>query len=273
VKFILILLFLTPQQAQADDCYHCFWQNWNRWRPRIIEFFESPVNLVKVEKVDYPRNEHASYCTRPVEMLDTIVIHHSAGSSTATALEINSFHLNRGTAADPWHMIGYSYVINSPYAGSNEPTPKVTEGRPLNMVGSHAGSHAFVDMDEEQTLMWEEGRIVCGKIGETFRIDPNQIRNGKIKANITTLGLVVLGNYAPFARDNPAGYHPGNPRHPTKETLELTARISCQLQKKHPRIKYIKWHNLYNQTSCPGNIEQNVEKIKQIAKGYGCDFE
>lgn len=233
---------------------------------------EWPVELITVNKVNYQRNSRASFCMRPIEMVDTIVFHHSETPTTTTPIEINQMHLNRGSNADPWYMVAYSYVMNTPYPGQTAPIAQIAEGRPLDIVGAHAGSDAFVEMDEEQQRMWNEGRILCGKEGGEFKLDPKQLKNGKIKANVTTIGLVIVGNYAKFGRDNPNGWTDRNPRYPTKNTLEMLARMSCQLQKKHPRMKKLSWHNFYNQTSCPGNIKDHVVQIRELAKGLGCDF-
>lgn len=256
----------------AQDCPQCnsyldFW-HWITGRPLP----EWPIELIKVEKVEYERNENASYCVRPEEMVDTVVIHHSETPTTTTAIEINRMHLNRGTAKDPWYMIGYSYVINSPYQGQDRPTPKITEGRPMNIVGAHAGSSAYVPMDDEQKRLWESGAVKCGSPGQEFRPDPSLIKNGKIKANVTTIGVVVNGNYAPFSQYNPNGYSRNNPRRPTQKTLEMAAKLSCQLQKKWPRIKKISWHSNYKQTTCPGDLKDYIGQIKTIARGLGCEF-
>ncbi len=111
-----------------------------------------------------------------------------------------------------------------------------------------------------------------GDQGGEFRLDPKQLKNGKIKANVTTIGLVIVGNYAKFSRHNPNGWTNRNPRYPTKNTQEMLARMSCQLQKKYPRMKKIRWHNFYNDTSCPGNIKDYVVQIRELAKGLGCEF-
>jgi hypothetical protein len=229
-------------------------------------------DLIQVHYENYKKNPKASFCTRPLEMIDTVVLHHSETPATSTPQYINQLHLNRGTAADPWYMIAYSYVINSPYAGSSIPVARLTEGRPLELVGAHAGSNAFVEMDDEQKRLWNEGAILCGKEGERPTIDTAMIRNGKIKANVTTVGVVVNGNYSPFSRTNPSGFSKTNPRYPTLMTQDMIARLSCQLQKKHPRIKNIKWHHYYNATSCPGTIRDYIEQIKLLAKAYGCEF-
>lgn len=206
-------------------------------------------------------------------MVDTIVLHHSETPNTSTPEFINELHLNRGAPTDPWYMIGYSYVLNAPYGNETIPRARITEGRPLSIVGAHAGSSAFVTMDQVQSRLWNEGKIVCGKKGGVFKVDPAQLSSGKIKANVTTIGLVVIGNYAPFSRENPNGYSHQNPRYPTESTIDMIARMSCQLQIKFPRIKHIKWHNYYHATTCPGNIKDHIEMIKLKAKEYGCEFQ
>lgn len=277
MKGLILLLLLTQSLAQAQ-CVPC--QKPNPYLP-YLPFYDwwplpflvpepgpEPVELIKIEKEIYERNKKASFCKRPPEMVDTLVLHHSETSSTATAQYINELHLNRGTPSDPWYMIAYSYVINSPYAGGKIPAPKVTEGRPLDLVGAHAGSNVFVPMDEEQEKLFEEGKITCGKEGGEFKVDPSLIKNGKIKANVTTVGIVVNGSYTPFSSSNPRG----TGRIPTSDTLDMIARLSCQLQKQYPRMKYMKVHRDYHSTTCPGTIQGKVSEIIKLAKGYGCDF-
>lgn len=242
--------------------------------PVFAQIVEVQSELIPIEKVNYQRNPRASFCMRPIEMVDTIVFHHSQGASTATPEEINQMHLNRGTAADPWYMIAYSYVVNTPYPRQKIPEAKVSEGRPLDIVGAHAGSSAFVPMDEEQKRLWNEGKVLCGKENGTFTLDPKQLdSSGKIKANVTTIGVVVNGNYAKFSRDNPTGWTARNPRFPTPDTLDMLARLSCQLQKKYPRMTKLRWHNFYHSTDCPGNIKDYIGEIRTLAKGFGCEFQ
>lgn len=265
-SFLLILLSLTS--VAGEDCFNCM-SSQSFTQPVVPEW---PIEYVDIEKVNYKRNSHASFCKRPVEVVDTIVLHHSETPSTDTPERINQLHLARGTANDPWYMIAYSYTINSPYPGSATPRKRVTEGRPLDIVGAHAGSNVFVPMDDFQKKLWDEGKITCGKENTDFKVDPTLVKDGKIKANVTTIGLVVIGNYAPFSKTNPNGYSKNNPRYPTKATQEEIARLSCQLQKKYPRMKNIKWHNYYHATSCPGTIKQYIGQIKALARKYGCEF-
>jgi hypothetical protein len=267
-KLLLLLTFIFSSWASAQDCYYCLSSNW--WlAPKVPEW---PIEYVNIQKIDYQRNDHGTYCRRPEDIVDTIVLHHSETASTATPEILNDYHLSRGPSNDPWLMIGYTYVINSPYEGSSVPTPRVTEGRPLDIVGAHAGSNAFISMDADQQKMWDEGKITCGNERIGFKVDPTLIKDGKIKANVTTIGLVITGNYSPFSKTNPNGYPKNNPRHPTEATLDLTARTACQLQKKYPRMKNIKWHNLYNATTCPGTIQSYVGQIKALTRKYGCEF-
>jgi hypothetical protein len=269
-NLILCLLLFASPMALAQDCSDC--PSSDGLPSQTLPLPEWPLELVKIEKEDYPRNRHASFCKRPVEMVDTIVLHHSETTSSTTPLQINEMHLNRGTPQDPWLMVAYSYQINAPYPGATKPAMKVTEGRPLDLVGAHAGTDVFVPMNDFQKKIWDEGQIVCGVEGGNFGVDPKQVRDGKIKANVTTIGVVIIGNYAPFSRDNPNGWRRSHPRYPTKQTQDEIARLSCQLQKKYPNMKNIKWHNYYHSTSCPGTIKDYVNQIKTLAKGYGCDF-
>jgi hypothetical protein len=204
-------------------------------------------------------------------MVDTIVIHHSETPVTDSPYKINEYHLSRGTAEDPWLMIAYSFVVNSPYPGIDIPRAAVTEGRPLEIVGAHAGSNVFAPMDENQKKMYDDGKITCGN-GDDFKVDPNMVVDGKIKANVTTIGVVVVGNYAPFSAENPGGFPEDKPLHPSAATVDLLARTACQLQKQYPGVKSIKWHNYYHETTCPGTIAEHISKIIELAGKYGCEF-
>ncbi len=233
---------------------------------------EWPVEYTSIENIKYEKNSKASFCKRPVEIIDTIVLHHSETPNTETPKEINHLHLSRGTPADPWYMIAYSYNLNTPYEGQSTPIAKFTVGRPLDIVGAHAGSGSFVTMDEVQQKIWDEGKVTCGKENEEFRVNPSLIKEGKIKANVTSIGVVIIGTYSPFSSTNPHGYPVDAPRYPSENTQDLIARLSCQLQKKYPRIKYLKWHNYYHDTTCPGTIRDYVSQIKILTRKYGCEF-
>lgn len=264
-SFLLIFKLSLAWSQVENDCVHC--------PPVKAEAKSSwPIEYIKVNEVNYKRNHHASFCKRPVEIIDTIVLHHSETPSTDSPERINDYHLNRGTASDPWYMIGYSYVLNTPYPGQTLPRLKMSEGRPIEIVGAHAGSNAFVPMTQVQKEIWAKKEVKCGKEGEEGVFDPTLVKDGKIKANLSTVGLVVVGNYAPFSKTNPNGYSRKNPRYPTKATLDSVARMACQLQKKYPLIKNLKWHNYYHSTTCPGNLKSYIGQIKNLARNYGCEF-
>lgn len=270
MKRLSLLILILHSVAFADD---------SRMDTALIYPYEeqiSPDNnegdLIEVQKVSYIRNKNASFCTRPVEMVDTIVIHHSETPSTKTPQEINAYHLNRGSAADPWYMIAYSFVVNSPYLGDTLPLPRVSEGRPFEIVGAHAGSNIFLPMDNVQKDLWARKKILCGKENQVPKYDPTLVKNRKIKANVTTIGLVITGNYAPYSPKNPNGHLIGEERDPTPDTIDMVARLSCQLQKKYPRMKTLSYHDQYHRTTCPGSFKEKMLDIKLKAKEYGCDF-
>ncbi len=277
--FLLILIFHSV--AYADDSGSDSFLAYPY--EEQISPDDNEGDLIEVQKVSYIRNKQASFCTRPVEMVDTIVIHHSETPSTSTPQDINAYHLNRGSAADPWYMIAYSFVINSPYEGETTPIPRASEGRPFEIVGAHAGTNIFIPMDSVQKDLWAKKKILCGKENQIPKYDSTLVKNKKIKANVTTIGVVINGNYSPYILDSGAlnlnGWRIGNPRFPTPDTIDMVARLSCQLQKKYPRIKKMTYHRYYHDTSCPGTFhdEKDPKKdyminINQKAKEYGCDF-
>lgn len=230
---------------------------------------------IAIRSVDYPRNANADYCLRSMLIADTIVFHHSASLETDTAETINSYHLQRGSEGKPWHMIGYHYTINAPYqdsAGSKR--PQVTEARPLEMTGAHAGSDAFgAKVSAEQKALIEKTGITCGKIGEKFE-PKKDIFNalGQTKINNTSVGIVFIGNYSPFDINNPSGYPANNARYPTFSSLEIAGRLICHLQRNNPGLKYITFHGKFRQTACPGLVKERLAIIKNIAEKYGCTF-
>lgn len=279
MKGLIFFLFLTQAFAYAEAEFI-----------DIPDFQYEPQNanqtdeLIKVEPFNYQVRKEASYCIRPIEMIDTIAIHHSEGRSTDTASSINAYHITRGSASDPWYMIGYSYVINTPYEGETKPKSIVTVGRPLTIVGAHAGSSVFLPMDEVQQQLWDTKQIKCGKTGQAV-YDPTLVQNGKMKANVTSIGVVVVGNYAEFSGKyilNKKGKKVINPfpnlngdipaRQPTDKMIDMAARLSCQLQRQYPRIKNFTYHQQYHETSCPGSIKNYMNALKAKAKEYGCEF-
>lgn len=239
-------------------------------------------DLIDVDyDIDYKRNTKATFCTRPVDMVDTIVVHHSETRNTDTPQKINEYHLVRGTASDPWYMVAYSFLIMAPYENETTPPAKAYVGRPIEIVGAHAGTNVFVPMSEHQKSLWAKKQIKCGtKTRQVY--DPSLVKNGKIKANVTTIGMVVIGNYSPWSPSNPNGQFVmrngkavPEAREPTAELIDTYARLSCQLQKQYPKITKLSYHNNYHPTSCPGTLQfkRGMEAIQLKAREYGCEFE
>ncbi len=265
--FLILLVVSFPSGGQ--DCENCVP---GYTGTPVVPLPTWPLELINIATPSYPRNSRASFCRRPAEMVDTIVLHHTATSAHSSPLDINRSHLNEGTRADPWYMVAYSYLVGGAYPGESSPLNVVSEGRPLDIVGAHAGTNVFVPMNADQQRIWSSGQITCGREGGPFAINPTLIQNGRIKANVTTIGVSVIGNYSPRSASNPLGYNRSRPRYPSARTLDSIARLSCQLQKKYPNMKNIKWHSDYHSTECPGTIKNFVGQIKTLAKGFGCDF-
>ena len=279
MKQLFLFLLMLPAATYAEAEYDIIPSSQYEDQFRLDRI----NNLIEIVPVEYTRNPKASFCTRPTDMIDTIVLHHSETRNTETPEDINEYHLNRGSPDDPWNMIGYSFVMMAPYEDETRPALKAFYGRPLQIVGAHAGSNIFVPMDDVQKKLWDEKKILCGKDMGTQTFDPKLVQNGKIKANVTTIGMVVNGNYSPFSGPrlrngrrnpypNPNGFIPA--KQPTTNLIDSLARLSCQLQKSYPRIKTLAYHNQYHRTSCPGTIQEikNLNAIQAKAKEYGCDF-
>lgn len=268
MKGLLLLLLLTPISTYADE------ENFVEISESLYE--SQKINqdppLIKIKPVKYPTREVATYCIRPPEIVDTIVFHHSETRNSDTPLRINEYHLDRGTPTDPWYMVAYSYLLTAPYlAASKDPKSEAFFGRPLKFVGAHAGSGIYVPMDENQKRIWESGEVKCGHTNE-WVYDPSLVKDGKIKANVTTIGVVIIGNYAPGGPSNPNGSGKLG-RTPTANLIDMFARLSCQLQKENPNMKRLAYHDQYHRTSCPGTLKNYMKTIQAKAKGYGCDFQ
>ncbi|MFN9114026.1 MAG: hypothetical protein ACK5XN_28505, partial [Bacteroidota bacterium] len=204
----------------------------------------------------------------------TIVFHHSETLSTATVQQINQMHLNRGTTADPWLMIAYHYVINTPYVGNTVPAQKVSQGRPFEIAGSHAGTGVFSGASEEtKKLMAEAGAMKCGLASGPLKEAEDKFdADGQVKANYSTVAVLIVGNYAKKSSNNPGGWPVSKPRYPTTNAIEIAGKLACQIQRENPRVKYINWHNYSKPTSCPGTIKDRINQIKAVAARYGCTF-
>lgn len=241
----------------------------------IIMDAHSAEPLVVVQAPYYPRNADASFCRRKAEIVDTIVFHHSQTTANTTPVEINEMHLERGTASDPWLMIGYHFTINSPYVDSPHYKTYVSSGRPLHIAGSHAGSDVYSKVTPEtKLLLSEKDSVRCGtETGVVSEADDKFNPDGFAKANYTTVAIVLIGNYFVRNQSNPGGYPIGKERYPTGRAIDTAARLACQLQRDNPRIQFIKWHSFYRATSCPAKVRERIQAIINQAEKYGCKFQ
>jgi hypothetical protein len=280
LKGLFFLLILTQLTAYAEEAEFI-----SPSETPPCELATEPIgnDLIDIENVKYRRSEKATFCTRPISMIDTIVVHHSETRNTDTPEKINEYHLVRGSATDPWYMVAYSYLFMAPYEGDTTPVSKAFAGRPLCIVGAHAGTNVFVPMSAHQKTLWKNKEIKCGT-ATSQAYDASLVKNGKIKANVTTIGMVIIGNYAPGSPSNPNGdtfYEHRNGkrtavgRKPTDDLLDMYARLACQLQKKHPRITKLSYHDKYHATSCPGELQfkEGMQTIQLKAREYGCEFQ
>jgi len=274
-KVLLLLMVALANPVSAKDCEHCV--NLPPWltifNPFSLPNVPEPLPLIEIRTPTLPRDAGASYCRRNTEVVDTIVFHHTQTSSTTTVQGINNMHLDRGSADDPWLMIGYHYTINSPYAGGTIPAPVVNQGRPFDLAGSHAGTNAFRAANAEtRRLMSQEGAMRCGPANGPLAEAEDKFRNGLVKANYNTVAIALIGNYAKRTSENPGGYPYNRPRYPSQSTIEMAGKLACELQRKHPRLQTIKWHSYYNATDCPGLVKDRIPQIKAVAARFGCTF-
>ncbi len=109
----------------------------------------------------------------------------------------------------------------------------------------------------------------------------SQIQAGYVSANITSVGVLVTGNYAPDilnGRPNPSGY-PRNkaPRYPGQQTLKATASLICKLRSgDYKNLKKITDHNWIKLkkavadgasgagTCCPGTVYKRMQALLDL---------
>ncbi len=274
-KALILLIMAQALTVSAKDCAHCVTTpTWlSIFNPFSLPAVPAPEPLIEIRTPTLARDSGASYCRRNTEVVDTIVFHHTQTPSTSTVQNINTLHLDRGSAADPWLMIGYHYTINSPYAGGTVPSPVVNQGRPFNLAGSHAGTNAYKPAGAEtRRLMALDGAMRCGRATGPLTEASDKFRDGLVKANYNTVAIALIGNYAKRTTENPGGWRANSPRYPSASTIEMAGKLACELQRQHPRLTTIKWHSFYNATDCPGLVKDRIPQIKAVAARFGCTF-
>jgi hypothetical protein len=268
----LVLVLLVTAAAAAEDCVNCQTPH----LPSVLDDAEVPTipDLVTIRTPLLERNPRATYCTRADDVADTIVFHHSATDSSETIQQLNERHLDEG-GSDPWLMLGYHYTINAPYRNERAPALQVSQGRPLNIVGSHAGTNVYRPVSAStRTVLARRDSLLCSNSRGRWA-PPSaayRLRRDTARANLNTIGVVIIGNYAPLSLTNFDGYDPANPRWPTESVIDTAARLACQIQRRHPRVTKLTSHSEYQSTLCPGLIQQRVGQIRDAARRYGCEF-
>tara|TARA_Y100000782_G_scaffold75168_1_gene81114 strand:- start:26748 stop:28433 length:1686 start_codon:yes stop_codon:yes gene_type:complete len=267
---------------------------------------------IKIRDYDYKNINHAaSYCKRNPNVVDTVVIHHSETQNTASPQLIHNIQVvahedsvDKNGKASPWYMIAYNYVVSAEYEGEGKELPKVYRGRPKDMKGAHAGGYVDIDkMNPEAKKALFNSSPSCGLNTDK---DPSHIidvqdyraqrtyqknlNKGIASANLTSVGVLVIGNYAPDIVNNalnPTGYpSDGPPRFPSTDALRSSAKLICQLRRdEHPNLTKITDHNYikikrnyekgkrYAGTCCPGTVYLKMQKLYELTKEECPEFD
>lgn len=261
--------------------------------------------LIKIHPYDYQNINYAgNFCVRDTKLADTVVIHHSGTDNRDTPQELNDnqviMHENDRDSAgnpDPWYMLAYNYVVKASYDEGSSDKPKVYTGRPDHIKGAHAGAYVNLNqVDPKVRKLVKEADIKCGwnsdrdkehsidRVAEgPTNLTKRQIQNGYVSANITSVGVLVVGNYAPdiIGRSiNPDGYPSNGPvRYPTDDALRTSAKLICQLKSdKYPNLRKITDHNYIKikkamadgsgtyGTCCPGTVYRRMDRMLELTK-------
>lgn len=274
--------------------------------PDFVKTARSKPNYIDVVPYQFQNiNYDGNFCERTPALAETVVIHHSATSSKETPQELHDLQVvtherDRDSAGnpDPWYMIAYNYLITAPYQGSaKESEVVVYQGRSDQMKGAHAGASININqLDQGTQELLETEEIKCGWNRDqdpAHSIDEvssrsmdqmrNQIRQGYISANITSVGVLVVGNYAPdiIGRSaNPGGYPANGPvRYPSEELLRSSAKLICKMRSEnYPNLRKITDHNYIKikkaiadgtreyGSCCPGTVYKRMDRLLALTK-------
>lgn len=272
----------------------------------IPEELEPEIHPHEYDNVNYK----GTFCLREENIVDTAIIHHTATSNQFDPQDINDTQVvahendvNSNGDPDPWYMIAYNYAITSDY---NQSDSKVYQGRPDNMKGAHAGGYVNLDqLDPTVQNLVKDYNFICGyntdqdknhtidkRDYNTEKKYKKELKEGYISANMTSVGVAVIGNYMPDLirthngySPNPSGY-PSNGaiRYPTDDALKKVGQLICKLKKeKYPNLRKITDHNFIkikkaladgtatSGTCCPGTVYYRMQRIKNFAM-EACNF-
>lgn len=225
-------------------------------------------------------DRRATYCKRPPEMATMLVLHHTGVSKYINPYEINEAHINDPTHSEPWHMIGYNYVISDNFLNGTPELPQVFQGRPIDRKGAHAGGYTN-RLKSSERQFYRQFPILCGN--EQIGFTPSTIReqmdsSGGISGNLASIGIAVSGSFTPVRIRNIAGVAVADNINrdraslPTQAQVERVATLACSIQKKYPNVKKIVPHNYFKSTDCPAALILYFNQIKRLAAQKGCDF-
>ncbi len=285
----------------------------------LSKYSKAPGNNGKIKVRDYNYkniNYGASFCTRNPEIVDTVVIHHSETHNSASPQLIHNIQIvanedseDKNGRATPWYMIAYNYVVSADYEGEESELPKVYRGRPKNMKGAHAGGYVEIDkMNKDARKALFNSTPTCGyntdkdsshtidrEDKSSKKIYRSNLNQGIASANLTSIGVLVIGNYAPDIIKptpktkilNPTGYPAdGPPRYPSIDALRSSAKLICQLRREeHPNLTKITDHNYikikrdyesgrkFAGTCCPGTVYLKMQKLHELTKEECPEFD
>lgn len=223
---------------------------------------KNPYPAPKIEEPNLEVNPKGDFCLRDMKSVDTLVLHHTGTFKNDTLEEINDYHISHG-----WYKVGYNFIYNP-----NQNNQVFYQTRNPFMNGSHAGAYAY---SKTKTPSFKPKDLACFTVDGEIYPKPDKLINpeGYVKANSTSIGLAIMGNFAPFDPvTNPTGYQDHESGRLEQKDISEIAKLMCHLQGRYPSLKYLKKHDDYKDTICPGDIEKDLSIIIKKTKELGCDF-
>jgi len=252
-------------------------------------------------KVRQPSAE-ATYNMRNVQMIDTVVIHHTGpGSNLKTNVEaIHNQHIDRSTDGDAWYMVGYNYLINLGGNGGSVNKPNIVVGRDTSFRGAHAGGNTLpLSIKEIEKLFNTYQFYNCKEVLENVEVEPYKVHtksiceddheqvspgdyrcgalasniaslnnDGSISGNLTTIGVAVMGNFTKESTKSINGidlydHNLTNIKDVQYSLVPKLVELINALKKDYPTIKRIVPHSYFKSTECPGQVRNILTLVAQ----------
>lgn len=266
---------------------------------------EQPIPKSVITPHEYQNiNYQGNFCRRNTSMVDTVVLHHTTTGYEETADDINDSqivqHENDVSASgspDPWYMVAYNYLVTSQgYEAKDESKVSVIQGRPDIIRGAHAGGNIYVknvsSQAKKELLKFDfqcgynsngsNEHVIDKRLSNTENYFKNQIKQGIINANFTTVGVALVGNYAPYklsSRNYNIGGYVDEVRYPSSAVISKTAKLICELKKgAYKNLTKITDHNYIkiqkdisdgkstSGTCCPGTLYKRMNDVLSAVK-------